>query len=330
MRVGIFSVVDHYPAQSGRSIPQFYTELIEQARQSEELGFDSFWIAEHHFHEYGAVPRPAILLAAMAGVTHRIKLGSAVIVLPFDHPLRIAEDLAMVDILSNGRLIVGVGSGYLQHEFEGFNLSPSHKRELFDESLQILQLAWTGKKFSFHGKHYQVNDVALNVVPLQNPSPEIAIAVLRNESAPFVGAKKFPMMTIPYATTERLDELGETVTAFRSAFAKSGGTMELARTYFGLHTYCATTTEQARHECRQWMDRYVQTRLYAKQRSFDTLIEKNLIACGDPEEVLRVARLYSSAGLTDFLAITNFGGMPAENVVSSMALLARHVLPKLI
>jgi alkanesulfonate monooxygenase SsuD/methylene tetrahydromethanopterin reductase-like flavin-dependent oxidoreductase (luciferase family) len=92
MRFGIFSVADHYPKELGRTPGELYAELLEQAEAADELGFDSFWIAEHHFHEYGAIPRPPVWLAAAAERTRRIRLGSAVVVLPFDDPLRTAED----------------------------------------------------------------------------------------------------------------------------------------------------------------------------------------------------------------------------------------------
>ena len=111
---------------------------FSQVQAADVLGFESFWIAEHHFHEYGAVPRPAIFLVAAAQATQRIKLGAAVVVLPFDNPLRTAEDFAMVDVLSNGRLVLGVGSGYLKHEFEGFGVLPEEKRGRFDEGLHVL------------------------------------------------------------------------------------------------------------------------------------------------------------------------------------------------
>ncbi len=326
MKFGIFSVVDHYPNELKRDVGTFYEELLEQVEAAEQLGFDSFWIAEHHFHEYGAIPRPAIWIAAAAQRTKRIKLGCAVVVLPFDNPLRVAEDLAMVDILSNGRLQVGVGSGYLAHEFDGFNINPDEKRERFDESLTILTKAWSGEKFSFSGNYYNCKDVQLNVVPVQNPSPPIHIAVLRNEVAPFVGAKQLPMMMIPYATTEHLDELKATTSSYRAALAEAGGDGQQAEISFGLHTYCASTTAGARKECEEAMNRYVRTRLYARQRPIDSLIDKDLVAFGDPEEVLRVAGHYQDAGLTNFLAINNFGGLPHKKVLQSMELIAKGVL----
>ncbi len=327
MKFGLFSVVDHYPKELPRTTGQFYAELLEQVEAAEELGFESFWIAEHHFHEYGGIPRPPIWMAAAAQRTRRIRLGAAVVVLPFDHPLRVAEDYAMVDILSNGRLDLGAGSGYLKHEFEGFGIPGEEKRERFDEALEILLRAWTGERFSYEGKHHRVKDIQLNVVPLQTPRPPVWVAILRNEAAPFVGQKGFPIMMIPYVSTEEFSELAQTVRAFRQAFIAAGGRPEDATVPFGLHTYCAESFEEARAHAREAMDRYVRTRLYAKQRPFEVLVEKDLVAFGSPADVARVARRYEDAGLTHFLAITNFGGLEHKKVLRSMELMAKHVLP---
>jgi alkanesulfonate monooxygenase SsuD/methylene tetrahydromethanopterin reductase-like flavin-dependent oxidoreductase (luciferase family) len=329
VRFGIFSVVDHYPGELPRTAARLYEELLEQVEAADGLGFDSFWVAEHHFHEYGAIPRPPIWMAAAAQRTRRIRLGSAVVVLPFDNPLRTAEDYALVDVLSGGRLNLGVGSGYLRHEFEGFGIDPDEKRDRFDEALDIVLQAWRGERMSYSGKYHRVSDVALNVLPLQRPRPPVWIAILRAEAAGMVGAKGFPMMMIPYATTDRVDDLAETTRAFREGFARSGGRPADAPLPFGLHAHCAETTALARAQARVPMDRYVRTRLYARQRSFDELVGGDLVAIGDPDEVTRVARRYAAAGFTDFLAIINFGGLPHRQVLASMELLARHVLPAL-
>lgn len=325
MRFGIFSIVDHYPAELARSTQQFYEELLEQIEVAEALGFDSFWVAEHHFHEYGAVPRPPIWMAAAAQRTKRIKLGSAVVVLPFDNPLRVAEDYAMVDIISGGRLILGVGSGYLKHEFEGFGINPEEKRERFDEALEIILKAWNGKRFSYAGRYNNANNVQLNAVPLQNPHPPVAIAILRNEAAKHVGARGMPVMFIPYATTEKVEELAETVRVYKEAFPSSGTSSP--RAIFALHTHCAETTDKAFTEAREPMERYVRTRLYAKQRSLDLLDEKKLIAVGDSHKVTEVLKTYERAGMTDYLSISNFGGMPHKQVLASLNMLAKNVMP---
>ncbi len=342
MRFGIFSVSDHYPDHIARSLSEFYSELREQARLADELGYYSFWVAEHHFHEYGVVPRPTMLLAAIAQCTKAIKLGSAVAVLPFDNPLRAAEDFAMLDIISGGRLEFGVGSGYLKHEYEGFGLDPEERRGRFDEALELICKSWRGERFSFDGKFFKVDSVQLNVLPLQKPLPPVFVAVLRNEAAFFVGRKQMGILMIPYANTNHVDELRETCTAYLNEYHAAAGSANGAaagstngaaahgppRIQFGLHCYCAPTTAEAREFAKPFMDRYVESRLYAKKRPFDELLEKNLIAVGDPHEIVRVARLYENAGLTDVLMIMNFGGLPHEKVQESMKLIAKEVLPE--
>jgi len=329
VKVGIFSVADHYPSELPRTQERLYAELLEQAQAADELGFDSFWVAEHHFHEYGGIPRPPIWMAAAARTTRRIRLGSGVVVLNFDNPLRTAEDYAMVDILSGGRLDLGVGSGYLKHEYAGFRLDMGDKRERFEEALAVVRRAWTGERFSHHGRYYTVDDVQLNVLPMQKPHPPMSVAILSNDRAAVVGGQGFPIMMIPYATTERIAELSDTVAAFRGAYLGQGGDAQRATVHFALHTHCADSVEQARHEAAEAIDRYVRTRLYARQRPFETLIEKNLVAVGDPEEVTRVARLYEQTGMTHFLAINNFGGLEHRKVLQSMERIARHVIPQL-
>jgi natural product biosynthesis luciferase-like monooxygenase protein len=328
MRFGFFSVVDHYPSELRRTAGDYYEELLEQAHAADELGFDSFWVAEHHFHEYGAIPRPPVWMAAAAERTRRIRLGSGVVVLPFDNPLRVAEDYAMVDVLSHGRLNLGVGSGYLRHEYAGFNVDPEEKRERFDEALEVLLRAWSGERFSYAGRHHRVNEVELNVLPVQRPRPPIWIATLRADRAPVIGARAFPVMLIPYASAETVDEMATALAAYRARFVAAGGQPGDATVPFGFHCHCAETTAQARAEAREPMERYVRTRLYAVQRPVETLVEQDVVAFGDPEEIVRVARRYEAAGFTHFLAIPNFGGLPHKQVLRSMELMARHVLPR--
>jgi alkanesulfonate monooxygenase SsuD/methylene tetrahydromethanopterin reductase-like flavin-dependent oxidoreductase (luciferase family) len=327
MKFGIFSVVDHYPKELPRTSAELYGELLEQVEAADALGFESFWIAEHHFHEYGGIPRPPVWMAAAAERTSRIRLGSAVVVLPFDNPLRTAEDYAMVDILSGGRLNLGVGSGYLKHEFAGFGLDAEQRRERFDEALEIMLRALSGERVSFAGKHYAVNDVQLNVRAIQRPHPPVWIATLRADGAPRIGARGLPVMLIPYASAETLEQMQAGVGAYKEAFVKAGGRPEEATVPFGFHCHCAESTAQARAEAREPMERYVRTRLYAVQRPFDVLVQQDVVAFGDPEEIIRVARLYEAAGFTHFLAIPNFGGLPHKQVLRSMELMARQVLP---
>lgn len=325
MTLGIFTVVDHYPNEIDRTVGRLYHELLEQAERADALGFESFWVAEHHFHAYGVVPRPAIVLAAAAMRTRRIGLGAAVVVVPFDHPLRIAEDFAMIDQLSGGRLMLGVGSGYLSHEFDGFGIARDEKRARFDEGVEVMMRAWSGERFSFDGEAYRVDEIAINVLPVRRPHPPLWVAILGNAAAYHIGRRGLPIMMIPYATTESFDELADTAAAFRRGWAESGCDPADATIRFALHVHCAATTGQARAEAREPMERYVRTRLYAKKRSFELLIEKDLIAVGDRDEIRRVMNRYEEVGMTHMMAITSFGGFEGERVLRSMELLGEMV-----
>ena len=188
MRYSILSVLDHYPGRP-RSVGELYEQVLVQGELAEALGYEAYFVAEHHFHEYGAVPNPAVLLATMAQRTRWLRLGTAISVLTFHNPLTVAETYAMLDVLSGGRLVLGVGSGYLKHEFEGFRIDPAEKRERFDEALEVLQKALTGERFSYRGKHIRIDNVAINVTPLQRPTPPIYVAVLRREAAYHIGRR---------------------------------------------------------------------------------------------------------------------------------------------
>jgi hypothetical protein len=181
MRMSIFSVQDHYPTQA-RTVPELYKQILAQAELADQLGYDTFWVAEHHFHEYGAVPNPAIMLASIAQRTKRLRLGTAISILTFHNPLTVAESYAMVDILSDGRLMYGVGSGYLTHEFEGYAVDPAEKRDRFDETLAAVKQLLSGQRTSYTGKFRNFSNVKLNIEPVQKPIP-IFVAVLRKEVA---------------------------------------------------------------------------------------------------------------------------------------------------
>src|SRR5204862_1188536 len=127
MRYSIFSVNDHHP-RLARTVPQLYGQVMRQCELAELLGYDTFFCAEHHFHEYGVVPDPAVMLSALAQRTRCIRLGSAISILTFHDPRRIAETYAMLDLMSGGRLVFGVGSGYLAPASVGCASDPKEQR----------------------------------------------------------------------------------------------------------------------------------------------------------------------------------------------------------
>ena len=146
---------------SGQDHAEVFARATEMTRAADRLGFDSVWCAEHHFSTYGYLSRPLMFAMHLAAQTERIRVGSAVVVLPLHHPLVVAEEIATADLLSGGRLDVGLGRGYQKYEFERLGHTLDESRERFDESVDILLKAFEGKPFAHEGKHYCFDETSI-------------------------------------------------------------------------------------------------------------------------------------------------------------------------
>ena len=327
MKYSLFSVQDHYSAQA-RTIGEFYREVMAQCELGEELGYDSFFVAEHHFHEYGTVPNPAVLLAALSQRTRRIRLGPAISVLTYHNPLTVAENYAMVDVLSGGRLVLGVGSGYLKHEFEGYRIDPAEKRDRFDENLEIFRRALAGETVVFEGKYRKLDGVAINVPTVQRPRPPLYIGILRMEAAFHVGLRGDNIMTVPYGSLERFEEIAGLVTEYRRGRAEAGLDADSGDALFALHTSVAESDEEARRQAAASFDLYVKTRLYAKRQTYSDIVRSGLALFGSVETVAeKMVRLHNM-GVRHVMSLQNFGNLPADAVRRSMQLFAEEVMPR--
>lgn len=325
MRYSIMSVQDHYPGR-GRTVPELYAQVLVQGEHADALGYDTYFVAEHHFHEYGAVPNPSVMLATMAQRTKRMRVGTSISVLTFHNPLTVAETYAMVDVLSGGRLVLGVGSGYLKHEFEGYRVDPAEKRDRFDESLEVLQKALTGERFSYRGKYITVDNVALNVTPLQTPTPPIYVAILRREGAYHVGRKGQRIVCVPYASVDGFEEIGDLVAEYRKGQSDGGVSPGDDDVLMALHTHVAVDDDQARVHAADPFDLYVATRLYAKRQVYDDVVRSGLSLIGGVETVKRKMRELEDMGVHHVLGIHNFGLMPHDQVLASMQRFAELVV----
>ena len=156
------------------TLAQLYDQIGE-CEHADGLRYESFLIAEHHFHDYGGVPNPAVLLPVMAARTERIRLGSGDLRAALPQPDRGRRQLRQ---WSRGRLVLGEGSGYLQHEFRGFGIKPGEKFNRFDEALSVVTRMLDGGRASHEGRFFRLDDVALNVAPVQRPHPPIYVAIL--------------------------------------------------------------------------------------------------------------------------------------------------------
>ncbi|HUK61022.1 MAG TPA: LLM class flavin-dependent oxidoreductase [Stellaceae bacterium] len=327
MRYSLFSVMDHHPS-GARSVAEYYAQLFRAAAAAEALGYDALFVAEHHFHEYGVVPNPAVMLAALAQKTQRLRLGPAISTLTFHNPLIVAESYAMLDVLSAGRLVLGFGSGYLKHEFAGFGVSAEDKRARFDETLLLVRRLLAGERVSHRGAFHTIEDVALNVRPLQQPTPPIYVAALAREASYHIGRQGNRVMAIPYATAASFADVGELQNAYRRGQAEAGHAADADDAIYTFHCYVAESDEAARRDAAGPFDLYVATRLYARRQTYDDVLASGLALFGSAETVAGKIRELARMGIGHVALLMDFGLMPEEKVRRSMRAFAENVMPR--
>jgi alkanesulfonate monooxygenase SsuD/methylene tetrahydromethanopterin reductase-like flavin-dependent oxidoreductase (luciferase family) len=320
VKLSAFSVVDAYPGLPGPERNR-YDEVLRLAEAAEAGGLATLWIAEHHFQPGGVCPAPPVLLAALAQRTRRIRLGVLVSVLPFHRPIELAEQYSMVDRLAAGRLNLGVGSGYIPIEFEGFGVDPATKRERFDRNLETLITAFAGGEV--RSETPGAVPVRLNVLPLQRPHPPLWIAVQRHEAIPFVARRGVSLALVPYATVGNIAELGNEVREFRRHLP-SGRTAEVA---VAVHLYAGDRRDRARAALQRYLDARLATqsvfyqekvRRDPRHASAETIEENGFALFGSAREVTDRLAEYAAAGVDEILGIFDFGGLDVEEVERSV------------
>ncbi len=180
-----FGIVHDFrcPLGSDVPLPRVYAETFEQIELAEQLGLELCWFTEHHFIDDGYLPNFVPVAGAAAARTTTMRFSTDICLLPFRHPIRLAEDLAILDNISDGRMELGAGMGYAAHEFAGFGVPRKNRVSLTEETLDILRLAWTGERFSYHGKRWSFDDVLVTPRPVQPGGPPLWIAATSRAGA---------------------------------------------------------------------------------------------------------------------------------------------------
>src|SRR5215471_4266279 len=183
--------------QSPSALPsqEIYARAIEQAQAAEDLGFRNIWLAEHHFSTYGYLGRPVQLATYIAAKTKRLRVGTAVIVVPLHHPLVVAEEIATLDLLAEGRVDIGLGRGYQFYEFERLGLELDTARARWEEAVDIILEALAGKSFSYSGKLFTIPETMVFPQPLQKPHPPIWVTAQSPESVAATVRRGFNLLT---------------------------------------------------------------------------------------------------------------------------------------
>ncbi|MGI9426749.1 MAG: LLM class flavin-dependent oxidoreductase [Hyphomicrobiaceae bacterium] len=326
---------------SERSHEEIFARGVEIAQTADALGFDSVWCAEHHFSTYGYLSRPLMMAVHLASKTERIRVGSAVVVLPLHHPLVVAEDIGTADLLSGGRLDVGLGRGYQPYEFQRLGCDLSESRERFDEAVDILLLAFEGKPFGYHGKYYDFDETSVFPIPLQKPRPPIWVVGQSEESIVATVKRGFNLVSGGFGVPiERLRE-------FRKSFDRmvtDSATKANIRVSTQRPVYVTRDeselpeiVEQARWNMRvtlslrQGLERVEGGRAIAvpfeTEPSTDELLDRYFVM-GTPQQcIAKLERLQDAMGIDHFNGSFWFGDLEQAKVLRSMTLFAEEVMP---
>jgi alkanesulfonate monooxygenase SsuD/methylene tetrahydromethanopterin reductase-like flavin-dependent oxidoreductase (luciferase family) len=346
MEFGLFHEFQKSPETSEADAFAQSFELVDAA---ERWGLDAMWLAELHFApDRSVLSSPLILAAAIAQRTRRMKIGTAVQVLPLCHPLRLAEEAATVDQISDGRLIFGVGRSGFAHVYQAYGVPYDESRERFAETLEIVKRAWTSERFSFSGQYFAYDNVAVVPKPLQKPTPPIRIAATSIDTYAAIGALGHPIFVAARLGT--LSELAPLVRSYREAYSAAGhrGSGEV---YLRVPVYLAETEERARREPEESVmhlfraiggqleasanlsgARAIEQRAERGQQlqtvSYEDSLRDKMIV-GTPDQVVeKLQRLRQEIGLDGILAELNPGSLiPHALVMNALRLLCQEVMP---
>jgi alkanesulfonate monooxygenase SsuD/methylene tetrahydromethanopterin reductase-like flavin-dependent oxidoreductase (luciferase family) len=345
-----FGMSHEFQCPPGASAAEAFQQSFEQVDAAERWGLDAMWLAELHFApERSVLASPLILASAIAQRTRRMKIGTAVQVLPLCHPLRLAEEVATIDQISQGRLIFGVGRSGFAHTYATYGVDYGESRERFAETLEIVKLAFKEERFSWKGKYFTFNNVRLAPKSLQKPWPEIRIAAASPDTFPAIGTQGHAIFVA--ARTGNLSELAPLVKSYRDAW-KDAGHPGRGEVFLRVPVYVADTEEAAREEPREsimHLLRYIGERLAASASAsgareienraargqknltidYDEVLRERMIV-GTPDRVVdRLKGLQEELGLDGILAELNPGSLiPHAQVMRALELLCKEVMPR--
>jgi alkanesulfonate monooxygenase SsuD/methylene tetrahydromethanopterin reductase-like flavin-dependent oxidoreductase (luciferase family) len=326
-----------------------YGELIAQAVAAEQLGFDVLWLAEVHFApHFSMMPAPMMLHAAIAERTSRIRLGVAVNLMPLHHPLRLAEETAMLDVISGGRVEFGAGRGAFPMNYRGYGVPMPESRGLFEEGLQLVRAAWTQDRLTFRGAHYQIEGIEVVPKPIQHPHPPIRLAANSGDTFAFAGKHAYPIFA--GGPVNPFPVLADRLAIYERALAESGRPRPddwfagLLITFPGrdrgsvrakfepsLRNYFNSVGEIIEPEA---LVPGVQSEFAKVRERLRTIqyeqVDEIMGAMGEPEYVAdKIAALKERFRFTRLVCWFETGGIAGhENVLAAMRLFAERVMPK--
>ena len=347
MELGLFF---EFYLRPGTSHAEAFEEAFDQIEMADRLGLDSIWLAEHHFSpDRSVLSSPLMIANAVANRTERVRVGTAVEVLPLANPVRLAEEVATLDHLSGGRFEFGIGRSGSPTGYVGYNIPYAESRARFYETLEVVKRAWTQESFSYQGEYFEYNDVCVVPKPLQQPHPPI-----RNAATSAITYSISAKMGMPIfiGVRGRSDLVQERVEMYRSEWraAQQPGEPDVA---LRIPVYVADSMERAQSEPKESTLNFFKNTVATlnlpvpglsdeenrervdrgermKQITYEEILETDTVY-GTPEFVIeRLLQLQEEFGLSSVIAEVTFGGLiPRDRIEYSITQLAEKVAPKL-
>ena len=346
MEFGLFL---EFPVRDGSSENEAFKESFRLVDEAEKLGVESVWLAEYHFSPARVLASPITVSSAIAGRTRRIRLGTAVLLLPLANPVRVAEEVATLDQISDGRVEFGIGRGTFPNVHEGFGVPFAESRGRFDECIEIILKAWTTETFSFSGEHFTINELSVTPKPFQTPHPPIKVGVTSAESFPIIGRMGYDVLINP-SRVFALTELGSSIREYREARKEAGHDGE-GKVGLRIPVYLSHDQQKAHDEPKEsalfsmgrLSERVASYAGHAgtlgdwgaqaervRNMSYDDWL-RDKVAYGVPEAVVeKLGSLAEELGLDQVMFEVNFGNLiPVENQLHSLRLMMDEVVPNL-
>lgn len=344
MKFGCYLLNTYVPDLDGQSA-DLYAHWLEQIDAAEELGFDSLWVTEHHFRLFGGmIPNPQLLLTAAAQRTRRLRLGSSVSLVPMHHPIQIAEDFAMLDLLSDGRLLFGAGRGMSSQEYVTFGADWNTAQARLVEALELIVRAWTDDVLNWDGEYYHYHGLTVRPKPRQQPHPPIYVTAQKDpESFKMIGQRGYHLMTVPWIFTNELQRTR--IELYLKALEEAHRPAEDHDVFVMYPAYVGENDARARADAinawHRWRDFALgelgldpsKGSLYEERfrhLSYDPMVADSRAIFGGPETCARhLQHILDVVRPTHVGIVFHFGGLSQDKILKSMERFARLVVPAL-
>jgi probable F420-dependent oxidoreductase len=310
-----------------------FEETLRECERAEAAGFDSIWLGEHHNNPV-LYPAPLIGLAAVASRTRSIRLGTGVLLLPLYHPMMVAEEAAMVDMISGGRLILGLGAGYAPEEFAAFGVSLKERGDRLEESARLLHRLWTEENVTHRGKYYQLDNATVAPRPLQRPRPPIWFGAWVEPALRRAARLGNAWLVGPSANLKEIAPCAELYRKACSEAGKGAGEVALFRYVFVARSTKAAISAAGGPFVQAFESMYFRwphpvVKRPAGQLTIERLAEDRIIL-GDPKTCLEeITRFQKELGLNYLVCRFSVPGIARETCQTSLDLFTREVMPAL-